>query len=64
MEATIVDRRPEWLKRLHDWRVEHISERVFMIILALLVGFFAAVAAYILHSIINQIVQLLTSSFE
>ena len=64
MEATIVDKRPEWLKRLHDWRVEHISERVFMIILALLVGFFAAVAAYILHSIINQIVQLLTSSFE
>ena len=64
MDATVVDRRPEWLKRLHDWRVEHISERVFMIILALLVGFFAAVAAYILHSIINQIVQLLTSSFE
>ena len=64
MEATVIDRRPEWLKRLHDWRVEHVSERVFMIILALLVGFFAAVAAYILHSIINQIVQLLTSSFE
>ena len=64
MDATIVDKRPEWLKRLHDWRVEHISERVFMIILALLVGFFAAVAAFILHSIINQIVQLLTSSFE
>jgi CIC family chloride channel protein len=59
-----VDRRPEWLKRLHDWRVEHVSERMFMIILALLVGFFAAVAAFVLHWIINQIVQLLTSSFE
>ena len=64
METTITDRRPEWLKRLHDWRVEHISERMFMIILALLVGFFAAVAAFVLHWIINQIVLLLTSSFE
>lgn len=35
-----------------------------MIILALLVGFFAAVAAFVLHWIINQIVTLLTSSFE
>ena len=35
-----------------------------MIILALLVGFFAAVAAFVLHWIINQIVLLLTSSFE
>ncbi len=35
-----------------------------MIILALLVGFFAAVAAFVLHWIINQIVMLLTSSFE
>ena len=34
-----------------------------MIILALLVGFFAAVAAFVLHWIINQIVMLLTSSF-
>lgn len=64
MDATVVDRRPEWLKRLHDWRVEHVSERMFMIILALMVGFFAAVAAFVLHWIINQIVLLLTSSFE
>lgn len=35
-----------------------------MIILALIVGFFAAVAAFSLHWIINQIVMLLTSSFE
>jgi CIC family chloride channel protein len=37
---------------------------MFMIILALLVGFFAAVAAFVLHWIINQIVTLLTSSFN
>lgn len=60
----INDRRPKWLQRLHEWRVEHISEKMFMIILALIVGFFAAVAAFVLHWIINQIVQLLTSSFD
>jgi len=64
VETTITDRRPEWLKRLHEWRVAHVSEKMFMIILALLVGFFAAVAAFSLHWIINQIVSLLTSSFD
>ena len=63
MEA-VVDRRPQWLQQLHEWRVEHVSEKMFMIILALIVGFFAAVAAFFLHWIINQIVMLLTSSFD
>ena len=63
MEA-VVDRRPQWLQQLHEWRVEHVSEKMFMIILALIVGFFAAVAAFFLHWIINQIVLLLTSSFD
>ena len=52
------------LHRLHEWRVTHVSNRMFILILALLVGFFAAVAAFSLHWIINQIVMLLTSSFE
>ena len=52
------------LHRLHEWRVAHVSDRMFILILALLVGFFAAVAAFSLHWIINQIVLLLTSSFE
>jgi CIC family chloride channel protein len=64
MEAAINDSHPNWLQRLHEWRVEHISEKMFMIILALIVGFFAAVAAFVLHWIINQIVYLLTSSFD
>ena len=63
MEA-VVDRRPQWLQQLHEWRVEYVSEKMFMIILALIVGFFAAVAAFFLHWIINQIVMLLTSSFD
>jgi CIC family chloride channel protein len=53
-----------WIRRLHDWRVEHVSDRMFLIILALVVGFFAAVAAYMLHGIINLIVALLTSQFS
>ena len=64
MEAGVIDRRPLWLQRLHEWRVEHASEKMFMIILALIVGFFAAVAAFVLHWIINQIVLLLTSHFN
>ena len=53
-----------WLSRLHQWREEHISERMFVLILAFFVGFFCAVAAFVLHWIINQIVALLTSSFD
>jgi len=63
MEVT-KDSRLTMLQRLNEWRVEHISEKMFMIILALIVGFFAAVAAFFLHWIINQIVLLLTSSFD
>ena len=64
MEVAVTTAKPSMLHRLHEWRVEHVSERMFMIILALIVGFFAAVAAFSLHWIINQIVMLLTSSFE
>ena len=56
--------RRQWLQDLHEWRVAHVSDRMFVLVLALLVGFFAAVAAFSLHWIINQIVMLLTSSFE
>ncbi|MBO4721116.1 MAG: chloride channel protein [Prevotella sp.] len=64
MEAAVTTARKGLFERLHEWRVEHVSERMFMLILALLVGFFAAVAAFLLHWIINQIVMLLTSGFE
>ena len=53
-----------WQQKLHRWRVEHVSDKMFLIILALIVGVLSAVAAYILHSIINLIVALLTSQFE
>ena len=53
-----------WFKRFCYWREEHVSERSFILMLAFLVGLFAAVAAFVLHGLINQIVALLTSSFD
>ena len=53
-----------WLTRLHEWRVAHVSDKMFLLILAFLVGLLAAVAAYVLHGLINQIVALLTGRFQ
>jgi len=53
-----------WFNKLNDWRKKNISEKMFVLILAFLVGFLSAVAAFVLHWIINQIVHLLTSSFD
>lgn len=53
-----------WFDKLLSLREEHISERTFILILAFMVGFFAAVAAFVLHEMINQIVALLTGSFD
>ena len=53
-----------WLSRLHEWRIKHVSDKMFIIVLALMVGFFSAVAAFILHSLINQISGLLTSQIN
>ncbi|MCH5311249.1 MAG: chloride channel protein [Prevotella sp.] len=52
-----------WQDKFHKWRTEHISDKMFFVVLALLIGFFSAVAAFVLHSIIHLIQSLLTSSF-
>ena len=49
--------------RLYQWRTKHLSDRQMTIILAFVIGFFASVAAFILHSIIHEIQQLLTAHF-
>ncbi len=64
MDTTIETESNSWFNRLNQWRKENISEKMFVLILAFFVGFFAAVAAFVLHWIINQIVFLLTSRFE
>ena len=57
-------KRPAWLVKLHDWRVANVSDKMFLLILAFLVGLLSAVAAYILHGLINVIVDLLTGKFH
>lgn len=64
MEVAIGKEQPSLLGRLNAWREEHVSERMFVLILAFLVGLLSAVAAFTLHWIINQIVAMLTGSFD
>lgn len=52
------------LERIVEWREKHISDRNFTLLLSFFVGMFAAVAAYILHSLIHQIQLLLRSGFK
>lgn len=46
------------------WRKQHITDRQFTLLLSFFVGFFAAVAAFVLHWIIHQIQLLLTERFS
>ncbi len=52
------------LERFITWREQHISDRQFTLILSFCVGFFAAVAAFLLHWLIDKIAWLLTSRFS
>ena len=62
MEQTAIDKKDATLEeRLYAWRTKHFSDRQATIILALCIGFFASVAAYVLHSIIHIIQHMLTS---
>ena len=64
MDKTMETEQSHWFVRVNQWRKENISEKMFVLILAFFVGLFAAVAAFILHWIINEIVYLLTSHFN
>ncbi len=64
MDKVSETERPTWIQRLHAWRVEHVSDRMFLLVLAFFVGLFSAVAAFVLHGMINQIVALLTGQFS
>ncbi|MBO4660919.1 MAG: chloride channel protein [Prevotella sp.] len=52
------------LDRLIYWREKHISDKQFTLLLSFLVGVFAAVAAFVLHSLIHQIQHLLRAGFR
>lgn len=66
MEASITDNgntKPTMMDMVLEWRDKHITDRQMTIILALFIGFFASVAAFILHFIIKEIQALLTAGF-
>lgn len=50
--------------KLLRWQRQHLSEKELTLILALVIGFLASVAAYFLHAIIHQIQYLLTAGFH
>ncbi len=52
------------MERIISWRKQYITDRQFTLFLSFLVGFFAAIAAFILHWIIEEIAILLTSKFD
>lgn len=58
------DHRSIALRRLTVWISKHLSHKQFMIILSLLVGLGAALAAWILKFLIHQIEHMLTSQFD
>lgn len=67
MEASITDNgntNPTMMDMVLEWRDKHITDRQMTIILALFIGFFASVAAFILHFIIKEIQVLLTAGFS
>jgi len=53
-----------WYLKMIAWRELHIKQRQFILILSLLVGIFAAIAAFILKSAIHFIQNFLTDSFS
>lgn len=55
---------PSFAERLNNWRLQHVSERQFILALSFFVGLLAAVAAFILHSLIKQIEMMLTAGFN
>ena len=59
-----VSERLEIISRVDTWRKKHISDRELVLVLAFAVGFLASLAAYVLHFIIKQIEELVTSGFQ
>ena len=53
-----------FIDRIDRWRAKHISDRQFLLLLAFVIGFLAAVSAWLLHFLIHNIKLLITSGFS
>ena len=51
-------------EKLINWRDQHVNDKQFTLILAFFIGFFASVAAFLLHWLIRRIQLLLTAGFN
>ena len=52
----------QWFISVLNWREKHISERTFIVILAIIIGLCSGLAAVLLKFLIKVISQALTSS--
>jgi len=62
--AELVFEHSTLLTRAIRWRERHITDRQFTLLLSFFVGFFAAVAAFVLHWLISEIQLFLTGNFS
>lgn len=53
-----------WYDDLLEWRQRHLSDKQFTLVLAFIVGAFAAIAAFLLHSLIHLIQCLVALGIE
>ncbi|MEG1729178.1 MAG: chloride channel protein [Bacteroidaceae bacterium] len=51
-------------ERFNAWRIEHLSQRQFILLLSFFVGIFTALAALVLKWLIHEVEFLLTNSFD
>lgn len=58
------DRMGRWFDDLLEWRQKKLSDRQFTLVLAFMVGVFAAIAAFILHTLIHIIQRLVMRGIE
>ena len=64
IEAEIAPEKQTLIQRIINLREQYVTDRQFTLILSFLVGLFAAVAAFILHWLIEEIAHILTSRFD
>lgn len=64
IETELAEGSPSLMQRVIALRERYLTDRQFTLILSFLVGLFAAVAAFILHWLIEEIQLLLTEGFD
>ncbi len=50
--------------RFLEWREEHVTDKTFILILALVIGLLASISGYLLHSLIHFIQELLNGKMD